>query len=91
MSFAYPFGGFNDQVRDAVDGVFSLALTCEEGINNLRTDRLLLKRTIVGPRDTLTDLELKLALGRSPLDFLRTRLRIRSRIAAAWQSLLSRS
>jgi len=90
MSFAYPFGGFNDEVKGALEELFQVALTCEPGINDLRTDMLLLKRAIVGPRDTLVDLELKLAIGRNPLDFFRSRLRIRSRLARIRQSLLSR-
>jgi GT2 family glycosyltransferase/peptidoglycan/xylan/chitin deacetylase (PgdA/CDA1 family) len=91
LSFAYPFGRFNDQVRCAAQRVFSVAFTCEEGVNDLRTDLLLLKRAIVSPRDTILDVEFKLALGRNPLDFLRSRLRIRSRIAKALENLSSRS
>lgn len=91
VSFAYPFGCTNEQVRQAVDGVFPLAFTCDEGMNDLRTDGLLMKRTMVLPRDTVLDLEMRLALGRNPLIPLRARLRIRSRISRVWQSLLSRS
>jgi peptidoglycan/xylan/chitin deacetylase (PgdA/CDA1 family) len=79
ISFAYPYGNVDDRVRKAVDGVFPLAFTCEEGLNDLRTDPLLLKRTMVKPGDTIFDIELRAALGWSPLNSVRSRLRIRSR------------
>jgi GT2 family glycosyltransferase/peptidoglycan/xylan/chitin deacetylase (PgdA/CDA1 family) len=83
LSFAYPYGCFDDRVRKSVDGIFPLAFTCEEGLNDLRTDPLLLRRTMVQPGDTILDIELRAALGRSPLNSLRSRLRIRSRLVKA--------
>jgi len=79
LSFAYPYGCFDDRVRKSVDGVFPLAFTCEEGLNDLRTDPLLLRRTMVQPGDTILDIELRAALGRSPLNSVRSGLRLRSR------------
>lgn len=90
ISFAYPFGSFSEQARQAVEGVFSIAFTCEEGLNDLRTDPLLMRRTMVRPGDTLLDIEFKAAFGRSPLDPLRTRLRIRSRVSNLWRDLVHR-
>jgi GT2 family glycosyltransferase/peptidoglycan/xylan/chitin deacetylase (PgdA/CDA1 family) len=80
VSFAYPYGCFDDHARKLVDGVFALAFTCEEGLNDLKTDPLLMRRTMVQPADTIADLELRLALGWSPLMVLRSRLRIRTRV-----------
>jgi GT2 family glycosyltransferase/peptidoglycan/xylan/chitin deacetylase (PgdA/CDA1 family) len=79
LSFAYPYGCFDDRVRKSVDGVFPLAFTCEEGLNDLRTDPLLLRRTMVQPGDTILDIELRAALGWSPLNSVRSWLRLRSR------------
>ncbi len=81
LSFAYPYGRYDDRVRASVEGVFPLAFTCDEGMNDLRTDPLLLRRTMVQPRDTLLDIELRAAFGWSALTSnpIRSRLRLRSR------------
>jgi peptidoglycan/xylan/chitin deacetylase (PgdA/CDA1 family) len=80
LSFAYPCGYFDDRVRKSVEGVYPIAFTCEEGLNDLRTDPLLLKRTMVQPGDTILDIELRARLGWSPLNSVRSRLRVRSRL-----------
>lgn len=82
-AFAYPYGSFDDQIRKLVYGVFPLAFTCEEGLNDIRTDRLLLRRTMVQPGDNVLDIELRASLGWSPLNYVRSRLRLRSRIVKA--------
>ena len=46
-SFAYPFGYYNDAVRDAVRRHFAIALTTDEGINDLRSDPHLMRRANV--------------------------------------------
>ena len=69
LSFAYPYGWHDERVQKSVQGVFPLAFTCEEGINDLRTDPLLLKRTMVQPGDTLLDIEFRAAFGKNPLDW----------------------
>jgi peptidoglycan/xylan/chitin deacetylase (PgdA/CDA1 family) len=79
-SFAYPYGNYDGRVRDLLEGIFPIALTCEEGINDADTDLLQIKRTMVHPGDTLLDIEFKVAFGRSPLDKWRERIRFRSRI-----------
>jgi peptidoglycan/xylan/chitin deacetylase (PgdA/CDA1 family) len=79
-SFAYPYGHYNMRVRDALEGTFPMALTCEEGMNDADTDPLQIRRTMVQPRDTLLDIEFRVAMGRSPLDPLRTQIKLRSRI-----------
>jgi peptidoglycan/xylan/chitin deacetylase (PgdA/CDA1 family) len=80
LSFAYPFGAFDARIRKLVDGLFPMAFTCEEGLNNASTDPLLLRRTMVHPGDTLIDIEFRAAFGKSPLDWLRTHVRLRSRM-----------
>lgn len=79
LSFAYPYGFYNDRVRRSVSDVFPLAFTCDEGLNDMATDPLLLKRTMVQRSDSILDIELRAALGKSPLSQLRTRLRLRTR------------
>jgi peptidoglycan/xylan/chitin deacetylase (PgdA/CDA1 family) len=79
-SFAYPYGHFDMRVRDALEGAFPIALTCEEGMNDAETDLLQIRRTMVQPCDTVLDIEFRAAIGRSPLDILRARVRLRSRI-----------
>jgi peptidoglycan/xylan/chitin deacetylase (PgdA/CDA1 family) len=87
LSFAYPFGYFDDRIRALVDGVFPLAFTCEEGLNDFRTDLLLLRRTMVHPGDTLLDIEFRAAFGKSPIDWLRRHIWLRSRLASALRRL----
>lgn len=87
LSFAYPYGCFDDRVRKSVEGVFPLAFTCEEGLNDLRTDPLSLRRTMVQPGDTIFDIELRAALGRSPLFSIRSVLCVRSRFSKVMRHL----
>lgn len=79
-SFAYPYGNYDKRVRDLLEGIFPIALTCEEGMNDAGTDLFQIRRTVVHPGDTLLDIEFKVALGRSPLDKWREKIRFRSRI-----------
>jgi len=91
LSFAYPYGAFNDRIRRSVDGVFPLAFTCEEGLNDLETDPLVLRRTMVHPGDSLFDIEFRAAFGKSPLDWFRVHVRLRSRIRNTLRRLRSLS
>lgn len=92
VAFAYPYGYFNNRVRMAVGENYQIAFTCEEGLNDLRTDPLLLRRTMVLPGDHFWDLELRARFGRNFLnDFaarvkLRTRLRLAMRRFSDWRS-----
>jgi GT2 family glycosyltransferase/peptidoglycan/xylan/chitin deacetylase (PgdA/CDA1 family) len=87
VSFAYPYGCFDERVRKAVEGKFPLAFTCEEGSNDLQADPLLLKRTMVHPYDTLLDIELRAAFGKNPLDWVRSRVRFRTRLKSVLRHL----
>lgn len=80
LSFAYPYGSFDERVKRSVQRAFPLAFTCEEGLNNPQTDLLLLRRTMVQPGDTLLDIEFRAAFGKNPLDWLRSRVRFRTRL-----------
>jgi peptidoglycan/xylan/chitin deacetylase (PgdA/CDA1 family) len=53
ISFAYPGGVVNAQVRQAVSKVFDLSFTIEEGLNTLATDLLAQRRIMVFPRGPL--------------------------------------
>lgn len=79
-SFAYPYGNYDRRIRDLLDGIFPIALTCEQGVNDVHTDLLEIRRTKVQPGDTLLDIEFRASIGRSPFDALRARARFRSRI-----------
>jgi peptidoglycan/xylan/chitin deacetylase (PgdA/CDA1 family) len=78
-TFAYPYGSFNDQVREVVGRCFDLAFGLVEGLNDAATDRTRLRRTMVQPGDTMLDLVLRAQLGRSPLQHVRARARVRDR------------
>lgn len=53
VSFAYPYGKRNDAICDLVKTEFDLAFTGEEGLNYLCDDPYRLRRTYVGPADSL--------------------------------------
>jgi peptidoglycan/xylan/chitin deacetylase (PgdA/CDA1 family) len=79
-SFAYPYGAFNERALRQVRQLFSSAFTAHDGVNTLRTDPHLMWRTMVQPSDSLLELELRMRLGRNPIERARTTLRIRSRL-----------
>ncbi|MGB6767957.1 MAG: glycosyltransferase [Methyloceanibacter sp.] len=80
VSFAYPKGLYDKEVRSAADSNFRIAFTTDEGLNDLQTDLLLMRRTSVRPGDTLLDILLRARFGCSAVYNTRTRLRLRSRI-----------
>jgi peptidoglycan/xylan/chitin deacetylase (PgdA/CDA1 family) len=80
LSFAYPFGYYNDAALSCTEKVFQLAFTCDEGLNVLGTGPCLLRRTMVKPRDTLFDFGLRVRFGFNPIERLRNRVRLRSRL-----------
>jgi peptidoglycan/xylan/chitin deacetylase (PgdA/CDA1 family)/glycosyltransferase involved in cell wall biosynthesis len=79
VSFAYPYGSYNESVTQRTHSSFDLAFTCEEGLNYLRTDTCLLRRNTVQPGDLLIDFACRVWFGWSPVTAIRSRLRIRSR------------
>ena len=81
VSFAYPYGDYNDAVHDLVRGEFDLAFSIEEGLNYLSGDLHLLKRSFVGPGDSLLEFALTVRRGgiRRIRDW-RNKLRLRTRL-----------
>jgi GT2 family glycosyltransferase/peptidoglycan/xylan/chitin deacetylase (PgdA/CDA1 family) len=90
-SFAYPYGGYNRAVRDEAAHVCELAFTTDEGINTLKTDPFLLRRTMVMPSDSLADLECRLHWGWSPIEYLRAYVGFRTRVASVFRFLFCRT
>ncbi len=79
-SFAYPYGIVNDRTHDAVAKSYEIAFTCDEGVNDIHTDLMLMRRTCISSRDTLIDVALRARLGWSPLRHMLASVRLRSRL-----------
>lgn len=79
-SFAYPYGYYNDVVRDCIQGAFALAFSTDEGLNDLGTDPLVQHRVVMLPNDSLFTLACRLRWGFNPIHRLRARVRLRSRL-----------
>jgi peptidoglycan/xylan/chitin deacetylase (PgdA/CDA1 family) len=79
-TFAYPFGKSSSQARHFALRTYGLAFGCTEGVNTLASDLSWQFRTMVQPSDSLLDIELRARLGFSPINRVRARLRIRSRV-----------
>jgi peptidoglycan/xylan/chitin deacetylase (PgdA/CDA1 family) len=67
ISFAYPYGRYNERVRKCVREIFDLAFVTHSGIPNLVTPPELLPRAIVYPEDSPIDLAFLTRWGRNPL------------------------
>ncbi len=89
-SFCYPYGEYNDAVREVVRKHFDLAFSTEEGLNYLSGDPHLLRRAYVGPDDPLLGFALGVRLGGlQSLRDLRARFGVRSRLRKAMRVLFS--
>jgi hypothetical protein len=69
---AYPYGQSNEAVREQAAALFRMAFTIEEGVNDHATSLLSLKRTMVQHGDTVADICLRAAYGRSAIAKVRT-------------------
>jgi peptidoglycan/xylan/chitin deacetylase (PgdA/CDA1 family) len=87
VAFAYPYGSSDERVTERARQAFDLAFTCDEGMNDLRSDPHALRRTMVQPSDFWLDFAFRVRLGWSPLERLRARLRLHMRLAAAVKRL----
>ncbi len=74
-SFAYPYGRWNATARTIASRHYELAITCDRGINNKRTDPWTLRRTMVQPLNPLWDMKAQTRLGWSPVEAARKRAR----------------
>jgi len=85
ISFAYPYGVYNETVRAKVQTTFDLAFSTIAGLNTLHTDPHLQRRIVVKPNDSLFDLACRLRWGSNPVRHVRAQLHLRSRLKA-WVS-----
>jgi peptidoglycan/xylan/chitin deacetylase (PgdA/CDA1 family)/glycosyltransferase involved in cell wall biosynthesis len=84
VSFAYPYGEYNDAVCELVRGNFDMAFSVEEGLNYLSGDPHLLRRAYVGAGDSLIEFALSVRRGgiRRLRDW-RIKLALRTRLKRA--------
>jgi peptidoglycan/xylan/chitin deacetylase (PgdA/CDA1 family)/glycosyltransferase involved in cell wall biosynthesis len=75
-AFAYPYGRCNKEVCDSARDAFELGFTTSEGLNNLGTDCLALKRSCIGRYDSVVDVECLLRWGVRPLPHWRAKLHL---------------
>jgi hypothetical protein len=86
VSFAYPYGAFDERAIAAVREVYAIAFSTQEGIADLQTDRWRLPRFMVLPTDRPLELTLAFRFGWSPRHALR-----RSRCGLALRRLRRRA
>jgi peptidoglycan/xylan/chitin deacetylase (PgdA/CDA1 family) len=80
ISFAYPYGIVDDRIRAIIAKHFEIAFTCDEGLNDIHSDLMLMRRTNVQSCDTPIDIALRARLGWSPLQNVAAKVRFRSRL-----------
>ena len=81
ISFAYPFGENDDDVRSAVREHYDLGFSIEEGINYLQTDPYRLRRTYIGPEHSIIEFALLVRWGDlSRINQWRAKLQVRTRL-----------
>jgi peptidoglycan/xylan/chitin deacetylase (PgdA/CDA1 family) len=86
-SFAYPYGSYNNAVRDLARGEFDLAFTAEEGLINLRSDPHLLQRVVVYPDHSLVHFVLIVRTGKSVAGW-RVKFGVRTRFRRLLRTLV---
>jgi peptidoglycan/xylan/chitin deacetylase (PgdA/CDA1 family) len=86
-SFAYPYGIVNDRTRAIVAKSHEIAFTCEEGLNDIHTDLMLMRRTCVSSRDTLIDVALRARFGSSLLRSVADNVRLPPRLRGIVRAL----
>jgi peptidoglycan/xylan/chitin deacetylase (PgdA/CDA1 family)/glycosyltransferase involved in cell wall biosynthesis len=80
QAFAYPFGAYNDDVREVVRRVFRVAFTVSEGVNSLATDPHQMNRIGVLPGDYVPRFGWLLRVGYHPVEQLRDRLKLAANV-----------
>ena len=88
ISFAYPYGDYDDATHDLVRSEFDLAFSVEEGLNNLSDDLHLLRRAYIAPDCSLIEFALSVRRGgtRSIREW-RNKLALRTRLKQASRRL----
>ena len=66
ISFAYPYGYYDETVHGWVRRVFSLAVTVDEGLNGVETDLCLIRRALARPGETQLELAGRVRFGHNP-------------------------
>jgi peptidoglycan/xylan/chitin deacetylase (PgdA/CDA1 family)/GT2 family glycosyltransferase len=89
VSFAYPYGFYDETVRKCVSSAFDLAMTCDRGVNDLVTDPCLLRRSEIASTDSFVEFVWQVRFGRLPLQALRRRLSPHPLAASAARRLRS--
>lgn len=88
-AFAYPYGKSNREVRERVSRGFDLSFTVADGLNSFSmASHCLMRRVAVYPRDGMLAFGFAVRIGFRPLDRLRERVRIRTRIGTARRWML---
>jgi GT2 family glycosyltransferase/peptidoglycan/xylan/chitin deacetylase (PgdA/CDA1 family) len=91
LAFAYPFGAYNEQVRDEVSRVYSVAFTVREGFNSLASDPHQLRRIGILPGDHVPKFGWIMKAGIHPIDQLRDRLQLRANLRKIGRRFLAPS
>lgn len=79
ISFAYPYGSYNQKVRNCVRGVFDLAFSTDKGLNDFHTEPDILRRIGVRNTDSRMDIECCARWGWRPIERLRARIAVAAR------------
>ena len=74
VSFAYPYGEYDEKVMQLVQRTYGIAFTVQEGLNDLGTGLHLQRRSMVLPHDSPLDLEYRLRFGGDLRSALKRRL-----------------
>lgn len=82
-AFAYPYGSYDERVRETASRAFRVSFTADEALNSLATDRFLLNRLAVLRQYGLLGFGFTLSMGFHPIGRLRELVRLRSRLRAA--------
>ena len=83
-AFAYPYGCYDDSVVACARTGFSIAFTCDAGMNDLRTDLLRQKRGDVNPTYSFADPFFQVGIGYNPFVVSRLKLGRWRRNITAW-------
>ncbi len=74
LSFAYPYGAFNESIETCVKQDFELVFTIRHGLNEAGTPLHRIRRTVIDHRDTVVDTLCRACWGWSPLERIRKKV-----------------